>query len=398
MAIEDVITALAQADLGKLRTSAMEDIRSGKKTKRAAGVKLLRAVDGLQRAEVAPADLVVRKVPVIPAGFRPYSVTGQTFIPGDANELYSDLFKATKIYRENLAELGPEGAAGTAAYLRSAVAASYGYGESPNPKIRARRVSGFLSKILGSNPKQSWVQSKLLAKPQDFVGRGVISPDPDLGMDEIGIPADMAWTLYDPHIQKRLVSQGVASSRARLLMKERHPLALSALEAAMKELPVLSSRAPAWHKFNAVSAYPRIMAGNNIRISPFITAGQNADFDGDTMALHVPALPEAVKDAREKLLPSRMLFSIRDRNETLPQPKHEMLLGLFVSQKVPSGRVHRFADRAGALAELKAGRIKLDDEIEIGPPKPLPPIPTPHEQPSPHPSGQSHLPPVSGLQ
>lgn len=366
MSINALAQKLNEMDLGQMRETALADIRSGKKTKRQAGVKLLRAIDGLQRNQMRPADLLITKVPVIPAAFRPYTMAGDTFVPGDANELYSDLIKATQIHSENSRLLGDQGSPETAGYVRNAVRAVYGYGDSPNPKIKSRKVSGFLSKILGGNPKTSWVQQKLLAKPQDFVGRGVISPDPDLGMDEVGIPEDMAWDLYDAHVRRAMAAQGIPVSRALEMIKARNPKAKMILESEMRSKPVIYSRAPAWHKHNVISGYAKITDGHNIMISPLVTAGLAGDFDGDTMGVHVPAMPEALKDAREKLLPSKMLFSVRNRDTTLPQPKHEMVLGTASAQLNPSGVVHRFATQEEALGAIKAGQVKLQDQVEIG--------------------------------
>lgn len=366
MSAVEIARRLENLNLEQLRASALADIRSGKKTKRQAGVKLLRAVDGLQRNNLHPRDLLITKVPVIPAAFRPYTMAGDTFVPGDANELYSDLIKAAKIHKENTALLGAEGSPETASYVRNAVRAAYGYGESPNPKIKGRKVSGFLTKILGGNPKTSWVQQKLLAKPQDFVGRGVISPDPELGMDEVGIPEDMAWDLYDAHIRRAMAAQGIPVSRALQMIKERNPKARLILESEMSGKPVIYSRAPAWHKHNVISGYAKLTKGNNIMISPLVTAGLAGDFDGDTMGIHVPALPEALKDAKEKLLPSKMLFSVRSRDTTLPQPKHEMILGVASAQLNPSGVVHKFGNNEEALSAIKAGQVKLQDQVEIG--------------------------------
>jgi hypothetical protein len=85
----------------------------------------------------------------------------------------------------------------------------------------------------------------------------------------------------------------------------------------------------------------------------------------NTMAIHAPALPEAVKDAREKLLPSKMLFAIRDRNETMAVPKHEQVLGMAGSQLRPSGKVHRFNSEQEALEAVRAGTVRLHDTVEL---------------------------------
>ena len=365
-AIEDVRARLAGLDMDALREQALADIRSGKKTRRAKGVKILRAVEGIKRSGVAPEDLVITKVPVIPAGFRPYTVAGETFLPGDANELYADLIKGKAIYEESVAELGPEGAAEIKDYLRNAVRASYGYGDSPNRKLKARKVSGFFQKVVGKNPKTSWVQGKLLSKPQDHVGRSVISPDPKLSMDQVAIPEPMAWELFQDHVERRLTAQGIPKVRRLQLIKGRHPIARKTLDQEMASRPVIYSRAPAWHRQNVISGYASISDGDNIRISPLVSAGLNADYDGDTMAVHVPTLPEAVADAKEKILPSKMLFSIRDRDQTLPVPKHESLLGLYAAQTKPLKPAVKMRSAQEALAMYDSGRLGVGDMVEIG--------------------------------
>lgn len=363
--IEDVKARLRGLDLEELERKAYEDIRSGKKGRRQNGVKMLRAVTGLKRAGVSPEDLVISAVPVIPAGFRPYTVTGDTFLPGDANELYSDLFKAKQIYEESAAELGREASRDLADYVRAAARAVYGYGDPPNPKLQARKVTGFFKKVVGTNPKTSWVQGKLTSKPQDKVGRSVISPDPSLGMDQLSIPEDMAWELFGDHVERRLTAQGIPKARRLMLIRDRHQIARKNLEEEMRNRPVIYSRAPAWHRQNVISGYASITPGKNIRISPLTTAGFNADFDGDTMAIHVPILPEAVKDAKEKLLPSKMLFSIRSRDKTLPVPKHESLLGLYAAQTNPLRPARRVKDSGEALDLLANGEISMGDHVEL---------------------------------
>lgn len=85
----------------------------------------------------------------------------------------------------------------------------------------------------------------------------------------------------------------------------------------------------------------------------------------NTMSLHVPAMPEALEDAKNLLMPSKMLFSVRSRDKTLPLPKHEMTLGTADAQLRPSGNVFRFLNRQDALAAVGRGEVKLQDTIEI---------------------------------
>lgn len=85
----------------------------------------------------------------------------------------------------------------------------------------------------------------------------------------------------------------------------------------------------------------------------------------NTMAVHVPSLPEAVKDAKEKILPSKMLFSIRNRDKTIPTPKHESLLGLYAAQQNPVKDPVSVGSAEEALELAASGKLDIGDTVEI---------------------------------
>lgn len=248
----------------------------------------------------------------------------------------------------------------------NAVRATYGYGDSPNPKIRSRAVKGFFDVVVGTNPKTSFYMSKMLSKPVDTVGRGVIIPDADLDMDEVGVPEDMAWKLYANYVQRRLVTGGMSPPGALQHVKDRSAQARTAMDDELVKRPVVITRSPAWHKFNVIGQRPKIVGGDAIRINTFITDGQNADFDGDTMSVHVPSSQDAVKDVQERLMASNMLWSTKDRTKTVPNPKHEQIIGLSYGN-APGGKKHRFASDQEAMEAIEAGQIDMNDDVEVGP-------------------------------
>lgn len=145
--------------------------------------------------------------------------------------------------------------------------------------ITRRNTHTFVSG--NSNPKFSWVQRKLISKPQDHVARGTITIDPELEMDQIGLPRKMAETIYRDYVIRRLVRSGVGRADAMRHVRDQTPLASRALEAEVRERPITYSRAPAWHKFNSLGGWPKLIDGDSIAINPFVTTGMNADFNGD---------------------------------------------------------------------------------------------------------------------
>jgi DNA-directed RNA polymerase subunit beta' len=362
---EAIAHALSRINLEGLREKHLQLIKSGAKSKRTKSVQALNTIEGLKRNGLTPDKLLIKSVPVIPPAFRPFSVIGNAFVPGDANELYRDMFQFRNIYEETKNVLGERGSAQAKLDLYDTVKALYGYGTPIATKTRQRGVAGFLTQITGVNPKYSFFQRKLISKPQDSVSRGTIAVDPELSLDEIGVPLQMAWTMYAPYIQRRLVHNGMNPSSALQNIKDRSDYALKALHKEVTERPVIYSRAPSWHKFNVLAGRPKLIEGNTIAINPLVTTGLNADFDGDAMNLHVPSHPDAVDEAWKKLMPSKMLFSIRNQDQVVPLPKQELILGLYTANRRDAKNNHSFSTEEDALKAIRTGAIRLSDEIEI---------------------------------
>lgn len=359
---EAIQHALSLIDLDALEEEQRDVIRKKKKTARPRAVRLINIISGMRKNEVKPDQLMLSSVPVIPPAFRPFSVTGDTFLPGDANELYRDLLEYRRLYKDTEASLGREGSGEVYSDMNNAVKAAFGYGESPNPKTRSRGVKGFFETVVGTTPKTGFFQSKMLSKPVDTVGRGVIIPDADLGMNDVAIPREMAWRMYGSYVQRRLVRSGMSPPAALKHVVGRSAQAQKALEAELPYRPVILTRAPVWHRFGVVGQNPRLTDGDAIRINTFITDGAGADFDGDTMSVHVPSGDDAIADVRERLMADKMLFSIKNPDKVVPVPKHEQLVSLGDK---PSGRKHKFGSEAEAMAAIDSGAIDLNDDIEF---------------------------------
>lgn len=357
--------ALANLDLGKLEAEQMEVIKRKQASKRPRAVHVLNALEGMKRTGMKPEQFMINSVPVIPAVFRPFSVVGNAFVPGDANELYKDLIEMRDAYDEERKVLGPRGSGTSLLSLYDTTKAVYGYGEPVKAKTKSRGVSGFLKKVTGTGPKFSYVQRRLLSKPQDNVSRGTITVDPDLSLDEIGVPEEMAWKIYAPYIQRNLVMSGRSLRDALIDVRDRTEFARRMLIKEMQARPVIYSRAPSWHKFNVIAGRPKLIPGDAISINPLVTTGLNADFDGDTLHLHVPSQEESVKEAWDKLMPSKMLFSIRNPDNVVPVPKQELVLGLYTANQRPAKKKWSFPDEASALRAIKANSVPLSDEIDF---------------------------------
>ena len=90
---------------------------------------------------------------------------------------------------------------------------------------------------------------------------------------------------------------------------------------------VVLNRQPTLHRYGIMALKPRARPDNVIAISPLVCGPFNADFDGDTMALHLPATRAGTQEAWERLRPSASLRSAA-AGQPLVHLAHEILAGL----------------------------------------------------------------------
>lgn len=382
---EALLYALQNLDVERLEEESRAELRSGRVSKRSKAINILNAVEGLKKNELKPDELMIHSVPVIPAKFRPFTVAGGTFIPGQANELYKDLIELRDSNGEELDIFGRDTAIGSRLNVYDAVRAAFGYGDPVKPKTKQRGASGLLKQVTGTTPKMGFFQKKVLSKPQDSVGRSTITVDPDLRLNEIGLPNEMVWTTYAPYVQRALVMKGFSKLDALRALKGRTKDAEMALDDVLEGTGsqparlAVASRSPAWHKFNVLAFKVRRRDGDNIAINPLVTTGYNADFDGDTMNIHVPSSDKAVREAHERLLPSKMLFSIKNPDKVVPEPKQEQILGLYTATKRPATQTRYFDTEQEALDAIQRRELNLYDDVVVGEHYGMPPNP-PEEQ------------------
>jgi DNA-directed RNA polymerase beta' subunit len=365
-----VAKALDQLDLDKELDKARAEWRYGRASHRDEAIRRWQYLDSAKKLGLHPRDWVLHRVPVLPPAFRPVSMLGDTGIPliSDPNYLYKELLDAIRNYNDMVKQVGKKNAGPERLAVYHAFQAVVGLGEPMHPKLQEKGVSGILKSIFGESPKFGTMQRKLLSTTVDNVGRAVITPDPDMDMDSIGIPENQAFDVYSKFIVRRLRRRGLPIREALRHVRERTPLARSIMQEEMEERPVYVNRAPVLHKFGILAFRPRLVSGNTIHLSPLVTKGFNADFDGDAMQFHVPTSPEAVKEAYDRLLPSRSLFSPADFQSPVHMPGQEYLGGLYESTRrrsVSRKRPRVFRSRQDAIRAYRRGEITVDTPVEI---------------------------------
>ncbi|MDA9072258.1 DNA-directed RNA polymerase subunit A' [bacterium] len=168
------------------------------------------------------------------------------------------------------------------------------------------------------------VRGNLMAKRVDFSARSVITADPNISINELGIPMKIAKNLTKPvtvnkmnkdFLTKLVLNGPEVWPGAKMLEKkngevialryysERNSLVLEEGDTVHRHMmdgdAVLFNRQPTLHRMSMMCHIARVMTrGDTFRLNVADTKPYNADFDGDEMNLHMPQCPEAEAELR----------------------------------------------------------------------------------------------------
>lgn len=303
---------------------------------------------------------MLKHVLVVPPAFRPLSALEDGNLNrGDINQLYRELSLSNSQLRDLPAEMPEEQKRALRKEVYDGLTAITGLTEA-NPKFK-----GILNIIAGSNPKTGFFMEKLLKRRQDLTTRGVIVPDQQLMLDEIGVPEHMAFEMLRPFIMQKLVLNGMTPLAAREAAIARNPSARAAIAQVLEERPLLMKRDPVLHKYGIQAFKAHLVPDRAIHIHPLVTGGFNADFDGDQVVLFTPVTQEAVQEAW-KLLPSRNLLNPAT-GAVLFTPSKEATLGLhyLTRMKNPSNILAKYSSLESAIADAENKKVPWDAAVTI---------------------------------
>jgi len=162
-----------------------------------------------------------------------------------------------------------------------------------------------------------------------FSGRTVISPGPELHLDQLGLAEEIAWELFGPMVTREMGDRrGTA---------ERSPDAAKVLDKIMARSWVILNRAPTLMPTSLLAFHPVRHADRVIRINPLVCMAMNADFDGDQAAIHLPVTEAAQQEAGEVL---SVAAHVRRDSGLLRLfcPEMEAVWGLAELSRTPEGR------------------------------------------------------------
>ena len=280
---------------------------------------------GLDPAEGRPEMFIWQFLPAPPVCIRPSVAQDNASTEDDLTTKLAEIVWVSGMIRAALQKGSPiQTIMEQWEYLQTQIAL---YVNSDVPGLQqpgfGKTTRGFCQRLKG---KQGRFRGNLSGKRVDFSGRTVISPDPNLGIDQVAVPELVAKNLTYP---ERVNRQNIDKLRqcvkngldvwpgAQCIWKKedtqhyKYNLRFGNREIAARQLSigdiverhledgdvVLFNRQPSLHKLSIMSHLVKVRPWRTFRLNECVCSPYNADFDGDEMNLHVPQTEEARAEA-----------------------------------------------------------------------------------------------------
>ncbi|KAJ8608431.1 hypothetical protein CTAYLR_010334 [Chrysophaeum taylorii] len=182
--------------------------------------------------------------------------------------------------------------------------------------------------------KEGRLRGNLMGKRVDFSARTVITADPNLSIDQVGVPRSIAKTLTVPErvapFNVRALAELVRNGPdvwpgARFVIhadgrrvdlrfvKHLNDLALHpgfVVERHVRDDDVIVfNRQPSLHKMSIMGHRVKVLDHSTFRLNLSVTTPYNADFDGDEMNLHAPQSVAARAEVENLLMVHKNIVS-----------------------------------------------------------------------------------------
>ena len=326
--------------------------------------KRVRYLRALKQLKLTPVDAYTNRIlPVLPPQLRKVSIGYDgTQIIDPINQMYAITGSMVRQLKDAEKERLP---IGDIQKLQAEIYTTVKALRTTGMALEGKQLPSLMDKLTGSKPKHSFFQTGVLGKRQDMSGRSVIIPDPDLPLDEVGVPKAMAMEMYKPFVIRELwrrMGRAQTPREAREMIKQNHPAAIEALTRVVKDRPAIMKRDPALHMFSMLAFHPRLVEGRSIKMHPLVVGGFGADFDGDTMAMYVPISDKAVDEAKG-MLPSKNLFSPTSGG-LMVVPSQDGVLGIYQATQWGKPKPGSFTPEE-AIAQMNKGTLKSYDVISV---------------------------------
>ncbi|MEK6928339.1 MAG: hypothetical protein AABW65_00070 [Nanoarchaeota archaeon] len=235
--------------------------------------------------------------------------------------------------------------------------------------------------------KEGRMRYNLAGKRVNFSARTVVSPDPFIKINEVGVPFEIAKiitvaeTVTSKNIEfmKSLIKKGAEYPGANYVVRKdgkRKRITEDLKDEICAEIQegykierhlregdiVLFNRHPSLHKQSLMAHYVRVFPNRTFRLHPAVAFPYNADYDGDEMNIHSPQTEEARSEAKILLEVSQNMISAKN-NMNLIGTIADSITGAYLlsKDKLQKSEVDSILFSANVINSLKSKEISGRD-------------------------------------
>ena len=297
----------------------------------------------------------------------------------DISHILVNIIKANKTLREKLEQNSPSNIIDDWTTLLQYYIATMVDNKIPGVASVAQRSGRPLKSIKERlNGKTGRVRGNLMGKRVDYSARSVITPDPNLSIEELGIPKKIAKNITKPEVVNDLNKQFLLKlvqagpdeyPGAKILERkngenislrymDRNSITLENGDIVHRHLingdGVLFNRQPTLHRMSMMCHSAKIMPeADTFRLNVAVTKPYNADFDGDEMNLHAPQSIEAEIELKTLAAVPYQFISPANNNSIIGVFQ-DSLLGIYrFTRKVEDMQAFSTRDVMNLLTPIK---------------------------------------------
>ena len=352
---------------------------------------------GMNPEEGRPEMMIWQYFPVSPVCVRPSVPQDSGTTEDDITSKVSDIVHINTLIREGLHNGSPLSTVMEQWDFMQLQIAMIVHSEMPGVQpthYQYAAIRGFCQRLKG---KQGRFRANLSGKRVNFSGRTVISPDPNLAINEVAVPVLVAMSLTFPErvtrynidkLRKRVLNSyhtwpganyifkkggafTIFTKTSREDQKKRHAEYLRVGDIVERHLEdgdiVLFNRQPSLHKLSMMAHRVKIRPDRTFRINECVCTPYNADFDGDEMNIHIPQTEEARAEANELMNVKNNLATPRNGEPIIAAIQDFVTAAYLLSNK------DVFYDRK-SFSHICMYMVEGNMQIDIPPPAILKPV------------------------
>ncbi|KAJ2501612.1 DNA-directed RNA polymerase II core subunit rpo21 [Coemansia sp. RSA 1972] len=291
---------------------------------------------GINPHYARPEWMVLSVMPVPPMAVRP-SIQMDAMRPSedDLTHKLNDIMKANARLQQCIVEGAPAHVISEFTALLGFHTATFMNNDSAGmPQAlqkSGRPIKSIRARLKG---KEGRLRGNLMGKRVDFSARTVITGDPNISIDQVGVPRSIARNLTYPetvtpyNIDK--LQEYVRNGRdtypgAKYVIRDNGEVINLQYNRQRGDFPlqigyrvernlldddvIIFNRQPSLHKMSMMGHRVKVMPYSTFRLNLSVTSPYNADFDGDEMNLHVPQSEESRAEIKEICMVPKQIIS-----------------------------------------------------------------------------------------